>query len=268
LVYLREVKRLHLFEFEDLGWWPQTLRNYLTETLSHLLTSDETYGPVVPRLTDAVRRSGCTRVLDFCTGSCGPSLSVLRAVSAELDEPLEIVFSDKFPNIARLEAITAMHERCDFVRESVDVLHVRPEHVGFRTMFTALHHFRPDEVRKILHDAVTCRAPIALFEFTERSPSQVAASMKLTPLLTLSVTPKIRPVTLGRLFWTYVLPIIPLTFAWDGIVSALRSYGPEELEAIVRSIEGADAYEWEIGRTPPADEGIPFRITYLIGLPQ
>lgn len=269
LVYIRRVRRVQLFEFEDLDWWPQALRNYLTEVLSHLLISGRTYAPIVPRLAAAIRRSGSLRILDFCSGSGGPSLAVLDAVNAELGAPVEIVLSDKFPNRARLEAISAGHPHCHYLAEPVDVLDARGL-VGdaFRTMFTALHHFRPTEVATILADAVACRAGIALFEFTERAVAQMAASMSVTPLLTLGVTPKLRPVTVGRMFWTYLVPIVPLTFAWDGLVSALRSYGPEELEAIVRTVGDADCFDWDIGRTPPAERGIPFRITYLIGTPR
>ena len=265
------MRRVQLFEFEDLTWWPQGLRNYLTEVLSHLLTSDRTYAPIVPRLAAAVRRSASRRIVDFCSGSGGPSLAVLDAVNAELDEPLEIVLSDKYPNVARLEAAVAEHPGCSFVPAPVDVLHtidLPRELDGFRTMFTALHHFRPAEVGQILTDAVAHRSAIALFEFTERGLSQMAASVSLTPLLTLGVTPKLRPRTLGRLFWTYVIPVVPLTFAWDGLVSALRSYSPSELHRIVGTVANADEFEWDIGRTPPAKHGLPFRITYLIGTPR
>ncbi len=265
------MRRVQLFEFEDLRWWPSVLRNYVTEVLSHLLTRDRTYAPIVPRLAAAIRRSGCSKILDFCSGSGGPSLAVLDAVNAEFDEPLEIVLSDKYPNRARLGAVAAGHPCCRFVDESVDVLDTRRlgrELQGFRTMFTALHHFRPSQVATILADAVASRAGIALFEFTERALSQMAASMSVTPLLTLGVTPKLRPVTVGRVFWTYLVPIVPLTFAWDGLVSSLRSYGPEELEAIVRTVAGSEGFDWEIGRTGPAEQGMPFRITYLIGTPR
>jgi hypothetical protein len=270
LVYIRRVRRVQLFEFEDLDWWPQALRNYMTEVLSHLLITNRIYAPIVPRLAAAIRRSGSRRILDFCSGSGGPSLATLDAVNAELEQPVEFLLSDKFPNIARLEAVSAGHPQCKFVSESVDVLDPRGsfgQFDAFRTMFTALHHFRPTEVATILADAVASRAGIALFEFTERAISQVAASMSVSPLLTLGVTPKLRPVTLGRVFWTYLVPIVPLTFAWDGLVSALRSYGPDELEAIVRTVAGADSFDWDIGRTPLPERGLPFRITYLIGTP-
>jgi hypothetical protein len=235
------------------------------------LTCDRTYAPIVPRLAAAIQASGSGHILDFCSGSGGPSLAVLDAVNAELDEPVEIILSDKYPNFERFQTICTRHRHCSFIRESVDVLACRGLNStvgGFRTMFTALHHFGPTDVAKILADAIADRAGIALFEFTERGFPQIAASMSISPLLTLGITPRLRPMTVGRVFWTYMVPVVPLTFAWDGMVSSLRSYGPEELEAIVHTVAGADRFDWDIGRTPPADEGIPFRITYLIGTPR
>jgi hypothetical protein len=261
------MQRLQLFEFEDLDWFPQSIRNYLTEVLSHLLIFDRTYAPIVPRLTEAIRRSRSARVLDLCSGSGGPSLAVLDAVNTQLDEPVEILLSDKFPNLEHLASACAGVPHCGFVRDPVDALEPAGP-AGFRTMFSALHHFRPDQVAQILADAVRSRVGIGLFEFTERAPAQVVASVSLTPLLTLGVTPWLRPWSLHRLVWTYVIPVVPLTFAWDGLVSTLRSYAPEELAAIVESLPDADAYEWDIGRSLPGEQGIPFRVTYLLGLPR
>jgi hypothetical protein len=270
--------RLHLFEFEDLDWFPQSIRNYLTEVLSHLLIFDRTYAPIIPRLTEAIQRSGCRRVLDLCSGSGGPSLAVLDAVNRQLDEPVEILLSDKFPNREQLALACAGYPHCGFVAEPVDALDPAglaaqrppdPARGGeFRTMFTALHHFRPDQVAQILADAVRSQVGIGLFEFTERAPAQIVASLCSTALLSLAVTPRLRPWSLARLFWTYLVPVVPLTFAWDGLVSTLRSYGRDELAAIVNSVPDADSYIWDIGRSLPAEQGIPFRITYLLGRPR
>ena len=34
-------------------------------------------------------------------------------------------------------------------------------------------------------------------------------------------------------------------FAWDGTVSALRAYLPEELEQLARSVPGSERYTWK-----------------------
>ena len=60
--------------------------------------------------------------------------------------------------------------------------------------------------------------------------------------VSLLLTPLARPLRASRLALTYALPAIPLLYAWDGTVSALRAHSPDELLAITRSLEGADRY--------------------------
>ena len=81
----------------------------------------------------------------------------------------------------------------------------------------------------------------------------------------LLATPFIPPFRVSRLLLTYVVPIVPLATLWDGVVSCLRVYAPEELRALVSGIAGADRYVWEIGR-----ERVPLTpvtITFLVGRP-
>lgn len=88
--------------------------------------------------------------------------------------------------------------------------------------------------------------------------------MLLVPVMVLLTTPFIRPFRWSRLLWTYLIPVVPLTSLFDGLVSCMRTYSVQELHEL---IEGLDAkhYEWEIGELKSAAGPIP--ITYLIGVP-
>ena len=87
--------------------------------------------------------------------------------------------------------------------------------------------------------------------------------MLFSPILILLVTPFIKPFTWKKLFWTYLIPLIPLTGLWDGIVSYLRTYSPGELEDLIEGLE-SDDYAWEIGQV----HGIGLhKITFLFGYP-
>lgn len=87
----------------------------------------------------------------------------------------------------------------------------------------------------------------------------------LIPLVVRVITPAIRPFRLSRLFWTYLIPIVPLTILFDGIVSWLRIYSEDELRAMVAEIDDS-SFDWEIGSVLP--KGAPVPVTYLIGLPR
>lgn len=56
--------------------------------------------------------------------------------------------------------------------------------------------------------------------------------------------PFVRPFRWSRVFFTYVLPAIPMLFGWDGTVSALRAYSTDELLAIARAVPGSESYDW------------------------
>ena len=135
-----------------------------------------------------------------------------------------------------------------------------------RTIFNALHHFRPADARKILQDAVDAGVPVASFEMVGRHPLYIVG-LSFSWLMALVLVPFLRPFRPSWLVFTYLVPVIPLFILWDGMVSAFRTYSPEELQALVAELEGADAYEWEIG-AEPLGGGPPAPVTYLIGTPR
>ncbi len=63
----------------------------------------------------------------------------------------------------------------------------------------------------------------------------------------------------GHLFFTYIIPIIPLVITLDGYVSALRTRTPEEILALVkksgvrtdgwRFSSGKETHTWATGGT-------------------
>jgi hypothetical protein len=130
-------------------------------------------------------------------------------------------------------------------------------------MFAAFHHFRPEPARAILADAVRDRRGIAVLEPMERSILSVVGVL-FAPLMCLLLTPFIRPFRWSRLLFTYPIPIIPLIILFDGIISSLRTYSPEELRALVADLDAPD-YTWEIGKQSAPRTPVP--ITYLIGYP-
>jgi hypothetical protein len=131
-------------------------------------------------------------------------------------------------------------------------------------MFSAFHHFAPEQARAVLSDAVAGDHPIAIFEATKRNAACLAF-MLLTPVLVLLLMPRVRPVRLTNLLFTYLPPIVPLFVLWDGLVSCLRTYDVGDLRALVASVPGADRFDWDIGERPGAG---PIPMTYLIGTPR
>ena len=239
------MRRAHLVELHDLPACPRSLRDALTDFLKFALDLGRSYEPAGPMLRDAVRRAGAARVVDLCSGAGGPWSWLAR------DLGVPVVLTDLYPS-----RTAAVHPT------PVDARAVPAALNGFRTLFTSFHHFRPNEAREIIADAVRQGQGIAIFEAARRRPFDIAL-VALTWLGVLAATPFIRPFRWSRLLWTYLPPVLPLVGTFDGVVSCLRCYSPPELHELV---QGFDGYDWDIGTT--RSRRSPLHMTYLIGVPR
>jgi hypothetical protein len=177
---------------------------------------------------------------------------------------VSVCLTDKYPNVATVRALKQLtHQSSLYHPESVDATRVPEALTGFRTIFSAFHHFCPEQARAVLADAVHKRQGIAVVEGTQNSVLALLL-MLLVPLMVLLMTPFIRPFRWSRLFWTYLIPVLPFIVLFDGLVSCLRTYSVEELRELVASLDAND-YHWDIGTVKSAAGPVP--ITYLIGVP-
>jgi hypothetical protein len=250
-----------LIELEDQPWFPATVRDLATDYLQFIQTHfrlDRAMAPIVRRLLD---EAATARIVDLCSGGSGPLLLLVEDLAAA-GVPVTVTMTDLYPNAAAFAAIAAGSAgRIGFETRPVDARRVPAELAGLRTIFNGFHHFRPEDARAVLHAAAAARQPIAVFEVSERT-WRTLISMLLTPLAVLIATPFMRPFRWRRLFWTYVVPMVPFTCLWDGIVSQLRAYTIEELHALCA---GSAPMRWEAGHIPIAKgRG---RLTYLVGSP-
>lgn len=244
-------RRPRLFEWEDQPWLPARLRCWLTDLLR--LEVGEVYRPAAPLLEVWLRRCGCTRVIDLCSGSGGP-WPVLGPLLRGRGVDVDVTLTDLYPPPRPPDADDGLR----WHPGPVDARAVPAELAGCRTMFTALHHFASDEVVKMLRAASGSGVPFAAFEFTAPRIANVAG-MLLSPLRVFAETRRLPG--LARRFWTYVIPAVPAIYAWDGMVSHLRSYTEAELRALAGKA-ASDGYVWDVGTAGGAGG-----LTYLLGRP-
>ena len=257
------MKRRHLVELEDLPSWPRTFRDAATDYLVTAIRHARVYDGLAPRIAAAITRCGARQVTDLCSGGGGPWPDLHPALrAAGVDVP--VCLTDKYPNTAALTRLAATTPGVRFEPESVSATDVPARLAGFRTIFTAFHHFRPADARAILAAAVRDRVGIAIAEPTSRNWAALALQ-PLVPLAVLMLTPAVRPFRWSRLFWTYLIPVLPAAILFDGVVSTLRVYTPDEMLAMGREVV-SEEYEWEAGVERP--RGSPVPIPYLIGVPK
>jgi len=259
------MKRFHALEWADLDWFPSSWRDYGTDYLQFIAVKFDIYKPIIPILQKGLEASQGQEWVDCAAGGGGGLLKLSAYMKADYPQ-LKIHLTDFRPNIQAFEQTvkTAPADVFDYEKASVDARDL-PAHLHgkFRTLFAAFHHFRPDDARQILQNAVNSRSPIAIFEPVGRNfPSFF--SMLFVILNVLILTPFIRPLRLSTLPFIYLLPIIPLYIMWDGIASIFRVYSEKEMQDLVNSLENGQNFDWEIGRKQSG----PMPMYYLLGTPK
>jgi hypothetical protein len=262
------MRRLHLVELEDLAWFPAAARDGGRDLLDLAFDKIGFYNGVLPRLLALLDATKAGRIVDVCSGGGGGIMTARRAI-LKSGRSVEINLTDLYPNAAGAARVRALGDsRTSYLMDPVDATQAR-DLDGLRTMFGALHHFRPDGVRALIEGLVANKVAFGFFDVASPAPiRRMPALVALIPLLVnmlflfvsaILIAPFVRPFSLRRLALCYCLPLIPMLFAWDGTVSALRAYTPEELLAIARSARGADGYAF--------DAAIKGQALYLVGVP-
>ncbi len=249
------------------------MRDVATGVLAVIANVGRQYDGVLPRLDAALRATGATQIVDLGSGGGGPWLRLAGQLNARRQAsdvpPVDVLLTDLFPSsaVAHRQTTRNLPPHLALEPAPVDATAVPARVTGFRTLFTAFHHFRPAAARAILQDAVDRGEGIAILEQTERSLRGVL-TMLLLPLVALIAVPLVRPLRPAYLFWTYLLPAVPLVLAFDGVVSCLRTYDEDELRALLDGLvdDGAGPkYTWSIGRVSSPIS--PIGAKYLIGVP-
>ncbi|WP_420601187.1 hypothetical protein [Flagellimonas sp.] len=254
--------RIHLFEFEDQKWFPGFLRDYGTDFLQFLSNKAKLYKPVIPIIEKGLKASGTHTIVDLGSGG-GGGLLWLNSELKKTNPNLKIILTDYYPNLKAFEYTKKQADNFEFITTSIDARKVPESLKGFRTQFLSLHHFKPEDAKQILQNAVDTKSVIGVFEAQERSVPSILA-MLFSPISVLLTTPFIRPFKFGRLIFTYLIPIVPLFVLWDGVVSSLRTYSVDEMGALVDGLDDKDTYNWEIERVKSG----PGVVLYLLGTPK
>lgn len=238
------VPRIHLFEWEDLRWFPSWLRDCMTDFLEHISRVFKMYQPIPEILEKELKAHDTNTILDLGSGGGGPWRSIIPEwQQAKINA--EITLSDYYPNKSAFEKIKAeFPEYIQFESASVDARNVSVKSKSVRTQFLSLHHFRPNDATAIFKNAVESGNPIVIVEGQKRSiPSMIG--MIFSPINALLMTPFIRPFRLDRIVFTYLIPILPLLIMWDGCVSVLRTYSESELQKLASKADTENKYVWE-----------------------
>lgn len=256
--------RDYLFEFEDLAWFPNIIRESMTDYLRFLITKVDFYRPIVPLLIEGMSNTNTSQIIDLCSGGGGAIEQIQNELKDQSEKEIKIVLTDKFPNKSAYQYLSDKTKgSISFVDVSVDAADVPASLKGFRTIFSGFHHFNKLTAKSVLKNAVDANAGIGIFDGGDKNILAILAILLVHPLVFFFFTPFFRPFRFSRLLFTYIIPVIPFCTVWDGIVSIIRLYRPNELLQIASEIT-SENYFWKSGKMK-CRYGL--NVTFLIGYP-
>ena len=251
------MKRRQLFIFLELPSILALFKAFETDYLLFVSQKLRLHRPIVPYVKRLLEKPHAARpcLIDPGSGSGGPVFDLKKELAQD-GAHIHLFLTDLQPVPAHMRSATGEDATCFDESVAADRM---PAHLkGMHTMRNVFHHLRPEEARRVLEAAMRDGQPIGIFEANERSVKSLLAMILIVPLLVVFITPKIRPFSLRRLLFTYIVPVMMI--AWDGFVSYLRTYMPEDLDALTVGLPG----RWEKGF---ASDGRGVRRVYCLGWP-
>ena len=258
------MNRRRFKEMHDYDWFPGVWRRGMTDFLSCFATCFFQYEPVFPLIAGMMRKGGLCKLRDFCSGGSGYVLSLFRHLR-ENGVACGIELTDKYPDLNAFERIARRSGGAvSYTAASVDALNPLSSGPELRLMFSAMHHFPPDELESLIRRARKDNCAIGLFDYCCHDPVRAVPLLILLVPHIFIIMPFAGPFSWGKMFWTYIIPAIPLALLTDAVISRWNGYSPEELKAIIDKFPD-DAYKLEYGSKPNLfGSG---KVVYLTGCP-
>ena len=224
-------------------------------------------------LIPIVRERQYSRIVDLGSGSGGIMPDVIDTINKEIkNEKVSLVLTDLYPNTEQISIWNSKKDsHVSYHPEAVDATKLDLAPSGLKTMVNCFHHMPPADAKKILETASEKRQPILIYEMGENNIPLIIwwlllpISLFILMLMVLFMTPFVRPLTWQQLLFTYIIPIIPLCYAWDGQASLPRMYTMSDLEHLLKDAKSTE-YEWSMDRAYKRNK--KKLGTYLIGLPK
>jgi hypothetical protein len=138
-----QLQRIHLFEFLDLPWYPQTFRRMQTDYLQFAASMGMGHQNLVPLLSKAMQHAGTAQIVDLCSGGSGPWMR-LQEHFKRAGLSVSIKLTDKYPHPEAVHKWAgASPQGIEYLSEPVDAMQVPPHLKGMRTLFEGFHHLSP-----------------------------------------------------------------------------------------------------------------------------
>jgi len=224
-------------------------------------------------IAKVLKENKLNKIIDLGSGSGGAMPEVLASLHA-IDGlgHIELVMTDLFPNKEAIEMYNSNTlDKISYLKNSVDATNLLTAPKGLKTMINSFHHMQPKAARQILKSAEEKKQAILIYEMAENKIPLLIwvlllpLSLVIIMIMTLFMTPFVKPITWQQLVFTYLIPIIPICYAWDGQASLPRMYTLKDVDELLEGL-GKSNYYWEHGLAKKS-KGKTLG-TYILGYPK
>ena len=217
--------------------------------------------------------------VDFCAGAGGPTPYIERDLNEQLGQStknqnghtdgesggivenrgVDFVLTDIAPHLEAWEEAAKKSDNIRFISTPVDAANAPPDLLKslsnsdglsdkkvFRLFNLAFHHFHDPLAERILRNSIATSDGFGIFELQARTISSFIIITLILPLMLL-ITPFYFWNNPGHLFFTYIVPIVPLVMVFDGYVSSLRTRNPEEIMKLMPKGEDVKGWKFKSG---------------------
>jgi hypothetical protein len=224
------MKLPHLFEFMDQPWLPQSLALTLREILScgNSQPFRPYYGWVADKAVRLVEQRGLSNVVELGAGAA-PITRVL-AGKPEM-QGISLIVSDGRPDeLAYQELASAYPKNVKPLLEPVDFSQPRDWPPATLLVLSGTFHHLSDVARtSVLRDLASSPSSVMIVEPLRKSTLSMAfVFLSIVPAILLPISYMHRPGRMRRFLWCWLMPVAPLMFWWDGLVSCLRMWTASE----------------------------------------
>jgi len=243
------MKRVQLFEFEDFNWFPDLLRMNMLKLLNvfnRVMKVDEL---VAKGLEPLLKSNSNNAIVDLGSGA-GGVMPKVHAALQKSNNDLTLTLTDLHPNKNQIEKFKDA-ENISYAPDSVDAKSLAEAPAGVKTMINCFHHMPKEAAVSILKSAQENNQTLLIYELTGKPIPVVIwflllpISLLITFIMALVLTFFSKPISLGQIVFTFIIPIIPLAFAWDGQASAPRTYSKADLEELLKELPASQSYHWK-----------------------
>lgn len=240
------------YQLSHATWMPNVVKVLMTEFLDFIVKMVNANRPFLPLLKTA---KGTASEIYLLAPQVGGSSALLVPDLQKIDEIKKITLLTDDLTAARYQHLLALEGVLKPPYEQATLAQIprqersQGEGINRRAVFSInqSHLLTDEEFIQLLKTLEQKFDQIMIGEGNNKSIRQIIGMTILAPLVAVFAAFFIKPFRWSRLFFTFVIPILPVMITWDGLVALIRIRNPKRLKEIVEA-SGLQDWHWESGK--------------------